>query len=106
MTGVVMIAQAEAPQLDEEVAATGLVELLGLEDMPLVMSPKTLGEILELNVMTLLRWRKTWPLGDRLGPAFFEPEGMNMIRYSRKDVVEWLRTAHVSGQPAGQAVAS
>ena len=67
-------------------------EPTGLEDMPVLMSPKTLGEILEVSAASLSAWRKTWPDGKRVGPAFYTPPGTNMIRYSREAVLEWLAT--------------
>lgn len=54
-------------------------------DMPPVMSPKTLSQFIEVSVATLTRWR-----GAKLGPAFFEPRGVNMVRYARSDVIAWL----------------
>lgn len=74
------------------------VEALGLDDWPSVMSPKVLGEHLDVSTDTLARWRKTWPSGDRQGPAFSEPVGGNMVRYARLDVAFWLWDSRIEGE--------
>lgn len=67
-----------APPVDES----------GFEDMPLVMSPKTLAAQLETSVPTLQRMRD-----NRTGPAW-HLVGQS-IRYSRRDVIEWLASRRV-----------
>lgn len=57
----------------------------GFEQMPMVMSPKTLAEILEVSVKSLERWRDA-----KTGPAWHKLPGSSLIRYSRSDVVEWF----------------
>ena len=60
----------------------------GYEGMPPVMSPKVLAEQLEVAVSTLARWRDAG-----MGPAWHEPAGSRLVRYSRVDVVAWLRSS-------------
>jgi len=67
-----------------------------IESLPPVMAPRTLSDAIEVSVPTLTRWRKTWPNGERLGPAFSTPPGTNMVRYSRLDVARWFAASHVS----------
>lgn len=57
----------------------------GFEDMPPVMSPKTLGAQIEVSVASLARWRTA-----NIGPAYIEPRGLNMVRYAKADVIAWL----------------
>lgn len=95
MTGVVL--ELVDDQVDvEPPVVVDLVKLYGLEDMPVVMSPRTLSEYSEISVTTLQRWRMTWPDGDCTGPAFFEPAGAHMVRYSRADFAAWLHASRVS----------
>ncbi|WP_156760020.1 helix-turn-helix transcriptional regulator [Microbacterium karelineae] len=61
--------------------------LAGFEDMPMVMSPKTLAEILDVTPTTLERWRASKP---RRGPVPRRLPGSNLIRYMRADVLAWL----------------
>ena len=72
----------------------------GFESMPILMSPKTLAEQIEVSVAALSKWRKTWPNGDRIGPAFSTPRGTNLIRYARPDVISWLNESHPQGATA------
>lgn len=58
---------------------------LGFEQMPMVMSPKTLGLILEVSLKTLERWRDA-----KSGPAWHKLPGSSLIRYSRADVLSWF----------------
>lgn len=57
----------------------------GFEDMPMVMSPKTLAEILDVTTVTLERWR-----AKQHGPRFRRFPNSNLIRYTRADVIAWL----------------
>lgn len=66
----------------------------GFEDVPAVMSPKTLGELLEMSPRTLERWRDM-----KVGPAYFSLPGSSLIRYARADVVAWLNAARVEVTP-------
>lgn len=66
---------------------------LGLEDLPAVMSPKVLAELLEVSVKTLERWRDGGS-----GPAFMRLPGSSLIRYSRVDVAAWLTAARVDAE--------
>lgn len=66
----------------------------GFEDVPAVMSPKTLGELLEMSPRTLERWRDM-----KVGPAYFSLPGSSLIRYARADVVAWLAAARVEVTP-------
>ncbi len=78
MSNVVPIRPVESPS-DEALES-------GYEDMPSVMSPRMLAEILEVSVSTLARWRN-----DKVGPKYHQPRGVRMVRYSRVDVIAWLR---------------
>lgn len=62
----------------------------GLDDLPPIMSPQTLGQHIELDPKTLERWRKTWPAGECLGPAWSNPPGTKFYRYYRRDVLAWI----------------
>jgi hypothetical protein len=62
----------------------------GFEGVPAVMSPKTLGDLLELSPRTLERWRL-----EKTGPAYHSLPGSSLIRYSRADVIAWLAAARV-----------
>lgn len=77
MSNVVPIRPVE-PSSDE-------VPESGYEDMPPVMSPRELAGILRTSVSTLARWRN-----DKVGPAWHQPRGVRMVRYSRVDVIAWL----------------
>lgn len=62
----------------------------GFEDLPAVMSPKVLAELLEVTPKSLERWRDAGT-----GPAYLKLPGSSLIRYSRDDVVAWLTAARV-----------
>lgn len=57
----------------------------GFDDVPAIMSPKKLGEVLEIHPVTLARWRDK-----NKGPKFRTPPGTNIVRYYRHDVIAWL----------------
>lgn len=80
------------PQPGPDTAAATLPA--GFEDVPAVMSPKTLGELLETSPRTLERWRV-----EKVGPAYFSLPGSSLIRYSRADVLAWLTAARVEVTP-------
>lgn len=54
-------------------------------DLPPVMSPKTLAEVLEVTPKTLERWRDA-----KTGPRALKLPGSSLIRYTRTDVLAWL----------------
>lgn len=58
------------------------------EDMSEVMSPRMLAEYLAVSVATLAGWRDK-----RVGPAWFAPPGVRLVRYSRHDVSAWLEAS-------------
>lgn len=60
-------------------------------ELPPVMSPKTLAEYLDVSITTISRWRAT-----KIGPPYFESKGLNMIRYRREDVLDWINNAMVA----------
>jgi hypothetical protein len=62
----------------------------GFEDVPAVLSPKQLGELLDVSPRTLERWRIA-----KTGPAYFTLPGSSLIRYGRADVVAWLTASRV-----------
>ncbi|MBN9210526.1 MAG: hypothetical protein BGO45_04705 [Microbacterium sp. 71-36] len=62
----------------------------GFEDLPAVMSPRVLAEVLDVTPRTLERWRV-----DKIGPAWMSLPGSSLIRYGRADVVAWLAAARV-----------
>ncbi|WOF23800.1 helix-turn-helix domain-containing protein [Microbacterium betulae] len=76
--------------------ATPAPEVPGFEDMPAVMSPKTLAGFLETTAATLQRWR-----AENTGPAYITIPDGRMIRYTRADVIAWLTSARV--EPRGKA---
>lgn len=57
----------------------------GFEDVPAVMSPKTLAALLEVTPKSLERWRDAGT-----GPAVHKLPGSSLIRYTRDDVIAWL----------------
>ncbi len=76
------------------------VEVGGFEDVPPVMSPKTLAGVLEVTPLTLQRWRDASRAaalkgGGMVGPAWSEMPGSNVIRYTRSDVLAWLASNRV-----------
>lgn len=71
-----------------------------IADLPPIMSPRTLSEATEYSIAALARWRKTWPTGDCLGPAFSTPPGTNSIRYARLDVARWFASGYSKGTAA------
>ena len=66
------------------------------EQMPMIMSPKALAEILEVSTKTLERWRDARARGDEAGPVWHKLPGSSLIRYSRADVVEWFAACRES----------
>jgi hypothetical protein len=62
----------------------------GFEDLPAVMSPRVLAEVLDVTPRTLERWRV-----EKIGPAWMNLPGSSLIRYARADVVAWLAAARV-----------
>lgn len=64
------------------------------EQMPPVMSPKVLAELLEVTPKSLERWRDAGT-----GPAWLKLPGSSLIRYRREDVVAWLDAARVEVTP-------
>ncbi|GLJ78664.1 helix-turn-helix transcriptional regulator [Microbacterium imperiale] len=62
----------------------------GFPELPAVMSPKTLAELLEVTPKSLERWRDA-----KTGPAYLKLPGSSLIRYTRDDVVAWLAAARV-----------
>ena len=57
----------------------------GFEDIPAVMAPKTLADLLDVTTKTLERWRDA-----KTGPAHHKLPGSSLIRYTRTDVLTWL----------------
>lgn len=78
------------PQADAAVDAVPL----GFEDVPAVMSPKQLGELLDVSPRTLERWRDA-----KTGPSYYTLPGSSLIRYGRADVVAWLTASRVEVTP-------
>lgn len=60
------------------------------EQMPMIMSPKALAEILEVSTKTLERWRDARGRGVEAGPVWHKIPGSSLIRYSRADVIAWF----------------
>jgi hypothetical protein len=80
---VVFPADAEADDQSD-------VTCVGFEQMPMIMSPKVLAEILEVSMKTLERWRIARERDGKTGPAWHKIPGSSLIRYSRTDVVSWF----------------
>lgn len=78
------------PQAESVADATSI----GFEDVPAVMSPKQLGELLDVSPRTLERWRIT-----KTGPSYFTLPASSLIRYSRADVLAWLTASRVEVTP-------
>lgn len=93
MSAVIELSAHRAEATEQEELPEWVRDLMA--DLPPVMSPRTLSEATEYSIPTLTRWRKTWPSGKRLGPAFSSPPGTNSIRYARIDVARWLATWRV-----------
>ena len=85
---------AGSASVDSPVSSSSYVSDL-IAALPPVMSPRTLSEATEFSTPTLTRWRKTWPNGKCIGPAFSTPPDTNAIRYSRSDVARWLADSHI-----------
>jgi hypothetical protein len=62
----------------------------GFEDLPAVLSPKALADLLEVSTKTLERWRDA-----KTGPVALSLPGSSLIRYTRADVVAWLLASRV-----------
>lgn len=75
---------------DERDAPQPLTSAAGFEDLPAIMSPKTLAEVLEVSTKTLERWRDARVRDGKTGPAWHKLPGSSLIRYSRADVIEWF----------------
>lgn len=73
------------PETDAAAAAAG-----ALADLPAVLSPKILADLLEVAPKTLERWRDA-----STGPAYLKLPGSSLIRYARDDVAAWLAAARV-----------
>lgn len=80
MTNVTMLRTVAAPE-QEAVDA----QLTGFEDIPPIMSPKTLAAVLEVTTLTLQRWRDR-----KEGPIPTLVPNSNVIRYTRAEVLAWL----------------
>ncbi|QIK64108.1 helix-turn-helix domain-containing protein [Leucobacter viscericola] len=70
----------------------------GFEDVPAIMSPGQLAEVLDVSVRTLERWRV-----DGEGPAFQHPKLPNRFyRYFRRDVIAWLENKEPGAGTPGE----
>lgn len=49
------------------------------------LTPKEVGELIGVTVLTLHEWRK---LG--VGPPFYQPIKRGTVTYYREDIVEWM----------------
>lgn len=74
-----------------ELEAPALVPA-GFEEMPLIMSPRTLGSILDVHPRTLDRWRVA---GE--GPVAHQMPGSGQWRYHRSDVIAWWSSTATKG---------
>nr|WP_237463629.1 helix-turn-helix domain-containing protein [Leucobacter aridicollis] len=54
-------------------------------DLPLVLSPAQLSELLTVSVKTITRWRE-----DKVGPPAFKLPGGRFYRYRRDEVIAWI----------------
>jgi hypothetical protein len=79
------IAQLPSAQMQQPVEVPA-----GFEDLPAVLSPKALADLLEVSVKSLERWRDA-----STGPSFLRLPGSSLIRYTRDDVVTWLLASRV-----------
>lgn len=73
-----------------EVEARAEATCAGFEQMPMIMSPKALAELLEVSTKTLERWRIARDRDGKTGPAWHKLPGSSLIRYSRADVLSWF----------------
>lgn len=62
----------------------------GFEQMPMIMSPKVLAQVLDITTKTLERWRDARLRDGRTGPVWHKLPGSKLIRYSRADVLAWF----------------
>jgi len=62
----------------------------GFEQMPMIMSPKVLAEVLDITTKTLERWRDARQRDGKTGPVWHKLPGSKLIRYSRSDVLAWF----------------
>lgn len=79
-----LVLDRESTELEQLDNATGF------SDVPPIMSPKTLAELLEVSTKTLERWRDARARDGMTGPAWHKLPGSSLIRYSRADVVAWF----------------
>ena len=77
-----MSAVIEFPQIEGNDEAR---DQTSFGDIPPIMSPKTLAEIIEVHPVTLAKCREK-----KKGPRSRTPKGTNLIRYYRRDVLAWL----------------
>ncbi|MGQ7313411.1 hypothetical protein ACUOFU_17020 [Microbacterium arabinogalactanolyticum] len=83
---------------DMPTSAIETITPTGFEDVPAIMSPKTLAEVLEVKPLTLQRWRDaTRATGEQVGPAWSEFPNSNVIRYTRVDVIAWMAANREGG---------
>lgn len=69
----------------------------GFEDVPPIMSPGQLADVLDVSVRTLERWRDL-----KEGPDFQHPEGTRFYRYYRRDLLAWLENKKPEVAASGQ----
>lgn len=72
--------------------ADATAEAPGFEELPVIMSPRALAEILEISTKSLERYR-----ADGTGPRWIKLPGSSLIRYTRRDVSAWLEQCSAGG---------
>jgi hypothetical protein len=65
----------------------------GFDDLPAVMSPRVLADLLDVAPKSLERWRDA-----DSGPAYLKLPGSALIRYTRDAVVAWLLSGRVEAK--------
>lgn len=83
MSIIAITSDVDVPNWPAEAAA-------GFEEMPMIMSPKALAEVLDVTTKTLERWRDARGRDGKTGPAWHKLPGSKLIRYSRADVLSWF----------------
>ncbi|QYF98941.1 helix-turn-helix domain-containing protein [Microbacterium sp. PAMC21962] len=85
MSNVTPLNAASAPEPE-------YLEVPGFEDLPVIMSPRALAEILDISTKSLERYR-----ADGTGPRWIKLPGSSLIRYTRRDVAAWLEQCSAGG---------
>lgn len=80
-----------APPTEATAPTPAPAAVAGFEDLPALMSPRMLAEVLDVSTKTLERWRAANG-GKGNGLPWRTLPGSSLIRYTRRDVVAWIES--------------